>query len=54
MTFVRLLAIVKWSRVDPDEPTMGAEAGKSVWKIKLEYYTMIILSRRKRTVKATP
>jgi uncharacterized membrane protein YwaF len=28
--FVWLLAAAKWSKVDPDEPTMGAEAGKSV------------------------
>jgi hypothetical protein len=25
-TFVRLLPAAKWNRVDPDEPTMGAEA----------------------------
>jgi hypothetical protein len=24
---VRMLAAAKWSRVDPDEPTMGAKAG---------------------------
>jgi hypothetical protein len=25
-TFLQLLAAAKWSKVDPDEPTMGAEA----------------------------
>ena len=24
---VRMLAAAKWSRVDPDEPTMGAKTG---------------------------
>jgi hypothetical protein len=33
---------------------MGAEAGKSVWKIKLEYCTMIILSRGTWTVNVMP
>jgi hypothetical protein len=52
--FVWLLAATKWSWVDLDEPTMGAEAGKSVWKIKLEYCTMIILSRGTWTVNVMP
>jgi len=54
MMFVQLLAAAKWNRVDLNELSMGVEAGKSVQKIKLEYYTIIILSRRTWTVKATP